>query len=290
MLAKKLKALFRADQANTTIESQKSEIDKTRKALVDVQQHEFRFGYQYAFEQNRITLSWNWDKSLSININSCKPEDDVWFGNCYDDAWVTREFLNKRVGKGAIITVQRIESESFVGRLANTEHYRVLVEQHDESGSGNSIFAEVDHSPFYRKTATGDRSSIDSWVETNYVQEGKRSNRIQDANAFFPMCEYEIDGREKILYFTFEIEESEQAIYIRMQQFDSTDEEQKLDALRYPIYFRQLGDPKKLVKDIINNPAFKPDGPFGDTMHPITLEKMKQGLALVVEKLPSFEY
>lgn len=271
------------------IDMEQSELAKTRQAVSEVLSHDFRFGYEYALQNDKVVLSWNKNKSLSINITPCEPEDNVWFGNCYDDAWVSQEFLKSRVGQGSKITVQRIESNNFVGKMAYTEHYRLLVEHHDSNGQ-NSVFTEIDHSSFYRKTASGEKASIISWVETNYIQEGTRDITRQDSDSFLPMCEYEIDGKEKILYFKFEIDEEEEAVYIKMQQMDSSDVEQKLDALRYPIYFNQLDNPQVVLSDIENNTAFKPEGPFGNQMHEETLEHIKNALLLIVAKMPPYKH
>ncbi len=275
----------RPDQAKT---NDKLELEKTRRAISEVLDHEFRFGFQYAFECDKVHLRWNSSKSLAINITPCRPEDNIWFGNCYDDAWVSSEYLKSKAGKGATITVQRITSNKLFGKITNIEHYRLLVEHHNYSDN-DSVFTEIDHSPFYRKTVSGSRSSINSWVETDNVKEGERRISKQDSQNCLPMCEYEIDGREKILFFKFEVDEEEKVVYIIMQEIDSIGDEQKLDSLKYEIPFDQLDNLQVVLDDIEDNPAFQPDGPFKDQLHKVTLSHMQKGFSLIVAKIPPYQ-
>jgi len=275
--------VYSTKQADIIENNNELEVDKTRRAIAEVSIHEFRFGYEYGFEQDKVGFSWNADRSLSITITPCRPEDSIWFGNCYDDALVSRAFLKSKVGEGAKVSVQRLKADNFIGGVKDLIHYRLLVEHHGTNKT-NSVLTEIDHSPFYRKTASGENQSITSWVETDHIAEGVREVTQRNADSFLPMCEYVIDGTARILCFKFEIEK--EAIYIRMNQVDSTDDEPKPDALRYPIYFYQLDNLPVVLNDIKNHPAFRPNGPFKDQMSQTTLDHMQRGLQLVVSKIP----
>ena len=259
------------------------EIDKTKEALKEAIDHEFRFGYAIIFENDQATFNWIEDEQLSFSFDTPQPEDEVWFGNCYEDAAVTSKFLKERVGEGATVTIQKIESDDLNEQIGDIEHYRVLVEQ---AGGDKSVFIEVDHSQLYSEIVGGENNKIHSWADAIEYFDTERKTENLKTKMLFPMYEYDQDGQRVILFFAIIDDYESKEIQIKMQPLSNKKKINKnLDSITYPVYFHQLTDKSDVLEDIKTNEAFDEDGPFSDFGEE-TLFKMRQGLGAVVRNLP----
>jgi hypothetical protein len=187
------------------------ETQQTQSAIDQARTHAFNFGYEYAFKQGLIQAAWSQNK-IHFQYDGANENDPVWFGNCVDDARCTYQFLKSRVGVGASIAIQRMQSSRIGGFIKSGDHYRVLVEHH---ASPHSILSEIDHSELYSRIFTGDQTSVYNWYEVNdQVYFFPNNKYVLESGQLNPYCELLIDNRAYIIFFLVEV--SSESIAVTM--------------------------------------------------------------------------
>lgn len=254
------------------------EIDKSRKvqATIEIaQKHPFEFGFRYPIQTGVASIVKNENGHWQILYPPPKISAAVWYGNCVDDANVTAVFLRGELRDEAGVTLQHVYAKKLGNATYATDHYRVRVERPSES---NSVFEEIDHSPFHDRYIGPTNLTIVDWVDV--APEEEKALYPEGVSAIarglntLAYSEFDSAGGRGISLLTITDNPGGASFSITFDLImPELAEDQAKKAISFNVFFDQLGDKKKLLKILGSQPFFtKPSEPDKEIDIPLDLK------------------
>lgn len=185
-----------------TRKSERSEkVSNQLEIVKEAREHTFEFGFRYPLLHDRSAISLYGDQ-WTIRTQPANVDDDVWYGNCIDDALLTAQYVKARIeDENTHVHIQFLDADTTSALPDSMNHYRTVV----EIPGSREIFHEIDHSPFFSEYFFSAETGIHTWTDLDESEIADlQQDRVPTMNKLFLRAyeEKEIGSITSITYLS----------------------------------------------------------------------------------------